>query len=446
MKIVIAGAGEVGTHLAKMLSQEDQDIILMDADINRLNAISNPMDIMTFAGSPTSLNDLQDAGVKDVDLFVSVTPEETMNITSCILASNLGAKQTIARINNYEYLIPKNKDFFNKIGVGSMIYPEILAAEEVVSAIRWPWMRQYWDLLGGAFSLIGVKVRENAPIVNKQLLQLLSSEKKKYHVVAIKHKNKTIIPRGMDKIEAGDILFFTCTREHIKDVQQETGKKSLEVKRVIIMGGSRIAIRACQYLPDSINIKIIEIDREKSFRIADEVPDNVLIINGDARDPYLLEQEGIRDTDAFVALSENSSTNILACVAAKRYEVAKTIAKIENIDYIQLAEKMDIGSVINKKLIAASHIYRYLLDADVSNVKFLTFAEADVAEFIARPGSKITKKKIKDLKLPRNMTLGGLIRNGVPMLIEGDTQIQTSDHVVVFCIENALRQMKDYFN
>lgn len=446
MKIVIAGAGEVGTHLAKMLSQENQDIILMDSDVNRINQVGSRMDILTYVGDPTSLTDLREAGISGANLFVSVTPDEATNITSSILASNLGAKHTIARINNYEYLLPRNKELFNEIGIDSMIYPEMLAAEELVSGIRWPWMRQYWDLLGGAFSLIGVKVRENAPIVNKQLLQLLSNEKKMYHIVAIKRQNQTYIPGGMDRIEAGDILFFTCTREHIKDVRQQTGKKSIEVDRVIMMGGSRIALRACQLLPHSVQIKIIEKDKAKAIKIADETPDNVLIIYGDGRDTDLLEQEGIHNTDAFISLTENPSTNILACLAAKRYAVAKTIAQVENLDYIQLAEKMDIGSVINKKLIAASHIYRFLLDADVSNVKFLTFADADVAEFVARPNSRITKKKIKDLRLPRNMTLGGLIRNGVPMLIEGETQIEASDHVVVFCIENALRQIEDYFN
>ena len=212
------------------------------------------------------------------------------------------------------------------------------------------------------------------------------------------------------------------------------------------MGGSRIALRTCQYLPSNIRVKVIEINKEKSHRIAETVPGNVLIINGDARDPNLLMQEGITDAQAFIALTENSSTNILACLAAKRYSVFKTIAKIENIDYIPFAESMDIGAVINKKLIAASHIYQYLLDADVSNVKCLTFANADVAELVARPNSKITRHEVKDLHLPKGMTLGGLLRNGEAMMIKGDTQIQSYDHVVVFCLNSAMRKIEDYFN
>jgi len=445
MKIIIAGAGEVGTHLAKMLAQERQDITLMDTDEDRLHFPNTNAEILPVVGNPTSLKDLQEAGVRKADLFISVTPEETANITACILASNLGANKTLARINNYEYLLPKNKELFNKLGIGSMIYPEMLAAQEIVTAVRRPWTRQYWELFGGALILIGVKIRENSQLVNLQLADLLNMQKL-YHLVAIKRRNETIIPGGADRIEAGDLVFFTTTKAHVKDVQQHAGKKNPEVEKVIIMGGSRIAIRTCQYLPPHIRVKVIEMDKEKSHRIAEVVPGNVLIINGDGRDTDLLMQEGIQDTQAFVALTDNSSTNILACLAAKRAGVLKTIAKIENLDYIPLAESMDIGSVINKKMIAASHIYQFLLDADVSNVKSLTFANADVAELVARPNSKITRKQVKDLRLPRDMTLGGLIRDGEPMMIKGDTQIQAYDRVVVFCLDTAMRKLEDYFN
>ena len=445
MKIIIAGAGEVGTHLAKMLSQEKQDIILMDPNEERLNFTNSSMEILPMVGNPTSIRDLEEAGIRKADLFVSVTPEETTNVAASILASKLGAHKTLARINNYEYLLPKNKELFEKMGIDSMIYPEMLAAKEIVTAVRRPWTRQYWELFGGALILIGVKVRDNSRLVNKHLSELLN-EQKLYHIVAIKRQNETIIPRGTDRIESGDIVFFTTTKSHIEDIIMTfftSGKRDPEVKKVIIMGGSRIAIRTCQYLPNNIRVKVIETNKEKSHRIAEVVPGNVLIINGDGRDTDLLMQEGIKDAQAFIALTDNSSTNILA---AKRAGVFKTIAKIENIDYIPLAESMDIGSVINKKLIAASHIYQFLLDADVSNVKCLTFANADVAELVARPDSKITRKQVKDLNLPKDLTLGGLIRDGEPMMIKGDTHIQAYDHVVVFCLDTAMRKLEDYFN
>jgi trk system potassium uptake protein TrkA len=445
MRIIIAGAGEVGTYLAKMLAQEKLDIILLDPDEERLQIPASGAEILPVVGNPVSPRDLTGAGVKGADLFVSVTPEESTNITACMLAASLGAQKTFARINNYEYLLPKNKELFEHFGISSMIYPEMLAAKEIVTAIQRPWTRQYFELSGGAIILIGVKIRENSQLVNLKLYEL-PGENKLFHIVAIKRKNETIIPCGTDSILPGDLVFFTTRKEHIKDIQVQAGKENPEVKKIIIMGGSRIALRACQYLPGNIRIRLIEIDKEKSHRIAEAVPSNVLVINGDGRDLDLLLQEGIKDSQAFIALTENESTNILACLAAKRYGVVKTIAKIENLDYIPLAENMDIGSVINKKLIAASHIYQFLLDADVSNIKSMAFASADVAELTARPNSKITRKPVKDLHLPKDMTLGGLIRDGEPMMINGNTQIQPFDNVVVFCLDTALRKLEDYFN
>jgi len=445
MKILIAGAGEVGTHLAKMLSKEKHDIILMDSDNDKLAFTRSGIEILPVTGDPTSLGDLEKADVGRMDLFISVTPEETANITACILAAKMGARKTFARINNYEYLLPKNRVFFESIGINSMFYPEMLAAKEIVSTIKLPWTRQYWELQGGLI-LIGVKIRENAPIVNKYLNELTELQQKIFHVVAINRENVTIIPRGVDRMMAGDLVYFTCAKEHIDEIRKQAGKHEPEVRNVLIMGGSRIAVRTSQYLPENMHVKIIETSKEKSMRLSEIVPNNVLIINGDARDTDLLMQESIRDVQAFVALTENSSTNILACLAAKRFGVTKTIAQIENIDYIPMADRLDIGSVINKKLIAASHIYQLLLDADVSNVKCLTFANADVAELVARPESRITRRKVKDLRLPKDMTLGGMIRDGKPMMVDGETQLKAHDQVVVFCLDSAMRKLEEYFN
>lgn len=444
MKIIIGGAGEVGTHLAKMLSQEKHDIILMDPDEERLLLPGSNSEILPLVGSPTSLRDLETAGIARADLFVGVTPHETTNITACILASSLGAEKTFARINNFEYLLSENKERFEKLGIDAMIYPEMLAAREIVTAVKHPWARQYWELFGGMLILVGVKIRGNSCLVGKELNEL-KDEEKLYHIVAIKRRHSTIIPGGTDRVEAGDILFFTTTKAHVKDVQIHAGKKDPEVKKIFIMGASRIALRACQYLPNNIRIKVLETEKDTSLSFAEVAPGNVLVINGDGRDTELLIQEGINDAQAFIALTDNPSTNILACLAAKQFGVFKTIAQVENLDYIPLANDMDIGTVINKKLITAGNIYQFLLDADVSNMKFLTFSNADVAEVVIKSGSKLTQKPVKNLKLHKNITLGGLIRNGEPMMVEGDTQLQANDHVVVFCLGNAISDLEKYF-
>jgi len=444
MRVVIAGAGSVGTHLAKLLSAENQDVIVMDSDKERLN-FSN-FEVMTMEGSPTSLKDLDEVSVSHADLFIGVTPEESVNITACMLAAKMGAKKTFARIDNFEYLLPKNKEFFESLGVNAMVYPEMLAAKEIVSALKRPWVRLWVELFGGAIILVGVKIKDNSELVGKKLYEIPSNENKKFHIVAIKRNNETIIPKGADQILTGDILFFTTTNEYVEDLQIITGKKNFEVKNVMIMGGSRIAIRTSQYLPSDTNIKLLEIDRDKSYKLLEKVPKNVTIYHDDGRNSEFMMQENIHDVDAFIAVTGNSEANILACLAAKRFGVPKTVAEVENMDYISMAENLDIGTIINKKLITVSNIYRFLLNADVSNIKSLTVANADVAEIIARPNSKITKKEIKHLTLPNNLTLGGLIRNGEPMLIDGDTQVEPYDNVVVFCLNDAIRDAEKLFN
>lgn len=444
MRVVIVGAGAVGTHLAKMLAVENENVVLLDESEEKLGKMESSFDLQTIVGNPTKLSDLKRAGADDADLFVAVTPDESRNINACILAHYLGARKTIARIDNYEYLMPKHKEFYASLGVDSMVYPEQLAAEEIATGMKYIWMRQMLEFGEGALVMIGVKIRENALIINIPLKDL--ADDIPYHVVAIQRGDYTIIPRGNDMILPNDIVCFMTTKEYIPYMRNICGKNRFsEVKSIIIMGGSRIAVRTTKLIPDDINVKIIESDMNRCNKLLELVDDHVMIINGDARDPELLRSEGIERTDAFIALGDNSETNILACLAAKREGVFRAVSEIENIDYISMAEVMDIGSVINKKKIAASAIFQMMLNTDVSSVKCLTFIQAVVAEFPVNEGSLITRKPVKALGLPEGANIGGLIRNGEGMHVTGNTMIQPGDHVVLFCREHVLRKLEKYF-
>ena len=445
MRIVIAGAGAVGTHLAKMLADERHDIVLMDAEEERLSNLDSNFDLMTIAARPTSINSLKDAGIADTDLFIAVTPEESTNITSCMLAHSLGAKKTVARIDNYEYLQPKNKEFFENLGIDSLIYPEMLAAKEIADGLHLSWIRQWWEFSGGALVMLGVKIRENALILNTPIFQL--KKEQPYHIVAIKRMGETIIPGGTDELHADDIVYFMTSKRSLAYIRKITGKEAYStIHNVMIMGGSRIAMRATQLVNDDMSVKIIDNDLNRCHWLTDMVGDNVMVINGDGRDFDLLNDEGISEVDAFVALTDNSETNILACLAAKRMGVVKTIAEVENIDYIGMAESLDIGAIINKKKIAASYIYQLLLDADVSNVKCLTFANADVAEFVVKDNARVTRTLVRDINLPKGATIGGLVRGDEGVLVTGNTQILPGDHVVVFCLASMIKRIEKYFN
>lgn len=446
MKIIICGAYGIGTHLAKMLSRNHEDITLIDEDDERLAQIGSDFDLLTAQASPSSIKALREAGAEHADLFIAVTPEESLNITSCVLAKALGAKKTVAKISNSEYTAPELQDFFTGLGVSSLIYPEKLAAVDIINGLKMSWVRQRWDVHNGALVMLAIKLRETCEILNNPLKNLCGPDDP-YHVVAIKRLNETIIPGGNDELKLYDLAYFMTTTQYIPYIRKIVGKEQyVDVKNVMIMGGGATAVRAINTMPDYLDTKLIEINEERCEELNNLLDDDkALIINGDGRDTQLLQEEGIKNTQAFVALTNNAETNILACLTAKRLGVRKTVAMVENVDYVSMAESLDIGTIINKKAIAASHIYQIMLDAKVMNMRFIMTANADVAEFVAQEGSRVTKKPVKDLGLPKEATIGGLVRGDEGMLVSGHTQIQAGDIVMVFCHNINLKTIERLF-
>ena len=459
MKIVIAGAGAVGSHLARMLSKDNQNVILMDGDESRLSRLGNELDIMTLTKQPTSIQGLKDAEVNHADLFIAVTPNESENLTCAMLAKQLGAKKSVARVDNYEYMKPENLKLFKGMGIESLIYPELLAAEDIAASARYSWVRQLWEFNNGELLLLSVRMHDTHPIYDKATVnaenQLVGHTLKEigmkhghnFHVVAIKRDGETVSPHGDEKILPHDLVFFMTTKENFAHIRHLTGKDDYPaVNHSLIIGGGKLSVRASWKLADIHNsVKIIEPSLARIEQLHSLVAPKTMILEGEGYDLDLLNDEGYDNMDALIALTNNDQQNILACVAARRRGVRKTIAQVENLDYFDMADDLDIGTIINKKMIAASHIYRMLLKGDVDNVKMLTIGKADVAEFVVKPGSKVTKKPVMELNFPLGINIGGMSREGKSMLVGGRTQLQAGDKVVVFCINNTLKKLDRFF-
>jgi len=445
MRIIIAGAGEVGTHLAKMLSSENHEIILIDTEEDRLKPVDTSMDVLTYVGSATSINILQEALRKKTDLFIAVTHWEDTNITSSILAKRLGALKTIARIDNLDYLEHSILEFFKSLGVDSLIYPELIAARDVLSLLHETGTTEFMEFGGGKLAMYVQRLDENAPIINKSLEEIsITQSTDKYRAVAIKRNDKTIIPRGSDKFQLGDLVFVISTHEGIDDMMITSGKENFEAKSIMILGGSRIGKHVALYMQKNCEVKLIDSDPERCEALS-EVLEDTLIINGDCRNVDLLEQEGIGKMDAFVAVTGNSETNVLSCLLAKRLGVKRTIAEVENMEYINLAENIGIDTIINKKISAASRIFRHTTNPNVTQVKYMTGTDAEVIEFNVPENARITKGTLRSMDFPKDAIVGGGTRDGVPFIATGDTIIKANDKVVVFTLPTSYDKLSKYF-
>ncbi|MCQ2293468.1 MAG: Trk system potassium transporter TrkA [Bacteroidaceae bacterium] len=445
MNIVIAGAGAVGTHLAKLLVREKHNITLIDPTPHRLDPLSSNFDILTLTASPLSVTALRQAEVQHADLYIAVLPDEAHNMTSCMLAKQLGAKRTVARVDNYEYTLPDQREVFTKAGIDSVIYPELLAGREIAHNVRHSWVRQWWEFQDGKLLLLGIKVRKGATMLGKPLREICPPESP-FLIVALKHDGETLIPHGNDLVQEGDLVFFMTTPQYTGQVRSIAGKEGYpDVHNVFVMGGSDTAEHAVRLMPPDMHAKVFEMNYERAQHLTESIGRRAMIVNGDGRDLELLQDENISSAQAFLALTDNSESNILACLAAKRLGVRKTVAMIENSDYISMAESLDIGCIINKKTFAASHIYQMMLKADVTSIKTLTIAAADVVEIKVAEGTRITRHPIKDLGLPATVNLGGLVRDGKAQLINGNTQVKAGDTVVAFCLQGEIKKLDRFF-
>ena len=446
MKIVISGIGEMGSHLARMLSGNGHDITVIDVDTKALNELGNLADLITVEGDTTAFAILRRAGVRRCDLFIAVNHDENQNILAAIMAKQLGAKKSIARVDNNEYLEPNNKEMFINMGIDYLFYPEKVAAQEVANLLGHTSTTDYVDFSGGLLALIVFKLEPTSPLLGHRLADLAADGSiSDFRAVAITRGSQTIIPRGQDMFFEGDVVYIIARKDVAKRVTELSGQKSVEVKSLMILGGSRIGVRVALELQDEMNVKMIEYNGEKAYRLAEEL-DKTLIIHEDGRNLDAMLEEGLGATDAFLAVTGRSETNILAAMQAKRMGVKKVIAEVENLNYIRLAESVGIDTIINKKRVTASNIFRFTMSTDVQAIRCLSGSEAEVLEFIVKPNSPATKCMIKDMRLPQDVIIGGIVRGDKAFIAEGDTRINAYDRVVVFSMPESIATIGEFFN
>ncbi len=436
----------MGTHLAKMLSGNDHDITVVDVDAKALAEVDSLVDVVTVEGDTTQFSVLRKAGVRKCDLFIAVRSVENDNILSAVVAKQMGAKKTIARVDSSEYLEPNSKEVFIDMGIDYIFYPEHIAAREVINLLGHTSTTEYVEFAGGKLSLVAFRLELTSPLLGKNVFDKESNDEDvDYRTVAIIRGAKTIIPKADDVYKEDDMVYVIARNSATQHIIEQSGRKEVVIRNMMILGGSRIGIRIARELQEDVNIKLVDYNAEKAFRLA-EYLDKTLIINEDGRDTEAMLEEDIQGMDAFVAVTGRSETNILAAMLAKRMGVKKVIAEVENINYISLAESIGVDTIINKKLVTASNIFRFTMATDVQAVKCLTGSQAEVMEFIVKPNSPATKVPVSELGLPEDAIIGGVVRGDRVFIAVGDTEIMPYDRVVVFSMPESVMQVAEYFN
>ena len=454
MKIIIEGAGQVGSHLAKLLSAEGNEITVIDNDPERIRALMSTADVATILGPPSKIEHLTEAGCARADLFIAVNPtmNQSVNIVSALLAKRLGTKRVIARIDDESYLAPENKLLFKDMGMDMMFFPEKGASDEILDMLRHSSATDSMDFARGKLQLAVFKLDDDSLLLDMDVKQFAHSVKEKspeaeFRIVAISRGGKTIIPSFNTAFKAQDYLYIIALRDGMPALTQFLGKDKVDIRRIMILGGSEIGQMVATRLAGQKidDIKIIDINPQHCRKLSEILPDQVSVVNGDVRNTDFLQEEDIRGYQAVLAVTGNDETNILSCVVAKKLGVPRVIAQVENLEYVRLAEEMGVDSVVNKKLTTASRIFKFTLSDKVHSVRYMSGTDAEVLEYTAAPGSRITKDILKDVEFPTNAIIGGVIRGGETFIAVGHSRIEPYDRVAVFALPDAVKDVDKMF-
>lgn len=445
MRIIIAGAGDVGFHLAELLSFESHDIILIDNNQDVLDYAATHLDVMAIAGDSSSIDILQQSNVERTDLVLAVTTSEKNNLITAILAKKMGAKQTIARVSNEEYLVPEQRATFNELGIDSLISPRRLAALEIQRLIVQCSFTDVFEFENGKMSVLGLTLGDASPLLNRTLADInWDSLNTECRPMAILRGHKTIIPRGQTTMQANDHVYFISRTSDTSKLEQVLDKKRISIRNIMIIGGTGLAFDTAKLLEKDYSVTLVAPNKERCKYLAEHLTDT-LVINGEASNIDLLEEEGLNRMDAFIALSPNSETNIITSLTAKNHGVYKTIAQVENKEYVHISQNIGVDTLINKKLIAANNIFRFVRKGRIEAIASLNGVDAEIIEFSLHRENQVTKKPLKELHFPLQALIGGVIRGDEAIIPDGNFQLRVNDKVIVFTLPEAIAKVERMF-
>ncbi len=445
MKIVIAGAGDIGFHLAKLLTYENQDIILIDTNQEVLDYAQSHLDVMTVRGDSSSVSILRQAEVHKARIVLAVTTSEKNNLITAILAKKLGAKQTIARVNNEEYLEEEQRENFKELGVDSIISPQQLAAQEIVRLIDQISLTDIFHFEDGKISLIGIAIDDDSPVVNMSIEEIANANQGvDFNLIAVVRKNDTIIPRGYTILRRSDHVYFLTKKHQIEQVTAIVGKPQEKVRHVMVIGGQGVGYRAARLLEKQYHVTLVEKEKAICKRLVERLH-NTLVIKADPGNVEMLKEEGLPNMDAFVAVTPNSETNIITSLMAEEMGVSKTIALVDNTDYTHISRNIGVDTIINKKLIAANNIFRFVRKGKIEALTSLHGVDAEIIEFVIVKDNRVTKHPLKDLHFPEKALIGSVIRGDKSLIPDGNFKLQVGDKVIVFALPEAIGKLEKLF-
>lgn len=445
MKIIIAGAGDLGSHLAKLLSSESHDIYLLDLNEERLNTISSQIDVFTIAGDAKSVEIMEQKLISSCDLLIAVTSSEETNMLICILGKKLGAKRTIARINDVNIIKENKEHFYNELGIDTLISPTYLASLEIQRLVNQSAFTDDIEFDNGKLTVFGISLSENSNLINKTVRESADlNPNLSFKPLALHRDDLTLIVNGETVLKENDIVYFISLKDSIPNIIKLCGKNNFKIKDVMIIGGSRIGINTAELLENDFRVTLVEKDKVTCQQMANTLK-KTLIINIDGHDVKMLEEEGLTEIDALISVTADSEMNIMTSLVGKSHGIKKTIARIENFDYINLSQSIGIDTLINKKIIAADNIFKFVRKGNVSLVANLHGTDAEIIEFVVKDGSKITKSPINKLNFPNSSKIAGVIRNGIPIIPFGDFHLKENDKTIVFSLTESIQKIEKFF-